>query len=319
MQQFETDKKIVNVIKQLTLHHNKDNLSRTEAYFNYFKSYPEIKWSFLASMVSRNSGYNMCDLEGEYFSNLLDPSFRKLLYLTYERANWLIFQDIFPQLMIYKYSTKFKRPLFHLMEYFQVSDFIQNEWEHYWDKRDENRLLTALIINEQNVIHKPVIKHPIYKNSVFHSFIFQMEDWFHFSCVLFPTCEGKVYGASVNGFRKVDKRIDLGKRLANILFQPQLFPDFFVFAEKQTHTGSRYDYERYFSKKNYRKTPYLRTAFPIISHHLHNKVDWSLKKKVPHSWLFGDIIHKHPIQLNDWYEKKQSQIQLLVALNQLIK
>ncbi|HYK72281.1 MAG TPA: DUF2515 family protein, partial [Pseudoneobacillus sp.] len=253
------EQKIVQEIKKRTSKQNKDNISRTDAYFRYFKKHPDIKWSFLASMVSRNGGYNMCDLEGEYFSKILEPTFRTQLFLTYERANWLIFHDVYPQLLIYDYSTKLNRPLFHLLKFFQVSNFILREWNLYWKNQDQQRLMNSLIINEQNVIQKPVIEHHIYKKKVFHSVAFQLEDWFHFSSVLFPTRNGEVYGASVNGFRKLGKRIDLGKRLADILFQSKLFPMFYEFAEKQVHTGSRYDYEQYFVTKTYRKTPYLRT------------------------------------------------------------
>jgi uncharacterized protein (UPF0332 family) len=313
------ERKIIKTIEKITMKNNLDNITRTDAYYKFFKIHPDIKWAFLASMVSRNGGYNMCDLQGEYFSQLLDISFRKRLFLTYERANWLIFHDVFPQLLIYDYSTKLHRPLFHLLKYFQVSQFIQKEWKLFWNERNEKRLITALIINEQNVIQKPIIEHPIYKKKVFHSFLFQFEDWLHFSCVLFPTCGGEVYGASVNGFRKLDKRIDLGKRLANILFDPGLYPHFFEFAEKTTHTGSRYDYERFFSRKSDKKTPFLRTTFPVVKHHIHVKEDWSKHGRIPKTWLHGRINHRHPIILTDWYEKKQNEIKVMASLNSLIK
>ncbi|WP_442594467.1 DUF2515 family protein [Neobacillus sp. D3-1R] len=313
------DLNIVQEIEVRTSKKNKDNISRTEAYFQYFKRHPDIRWSFLASMVSRNGGYNMCDLEGVYFPPILEPAFRNWLFLTYERANWLIFYDVYPQLLIYEYSTNLNRPLFHLLEFFGVSNFIQREWYLYWEQRNQQRLTTSLIINEQNVIQKPVIKHHLYNKKVFHSVAFQLEDWFHFSCVLFPTCRGEVYGASVNGFRNLSKRINLGKRLADILFQPDLFPAFFDFAEKQTHTGSRFDYEKYFTTKHSRKTPFLRTTFPVIDHHIHQKDDWSLNKRIPRSWLDTKIHHRHPIHLTNWYRKKQDQIKALSAIQQLIK
>ncbi len=127
------------------------------------------------------------------------------------------------------------------------------------------RLTTALIINEQNVIHTPVIEHPVYKKKVFHSLIFSFQDWLHFSCVLFPTCGGEVYGASVNGFKSLSKRINLGKRLARILSHPRLFPYFFEFAEKTPHTGLEYDYEQYFKIKTNRKHRYYGQPFPLLS------------------------------------------------------
>jgi hypothetical protein len=298
---------------------NFDNISRTEAYFNYFKKNPDIIWAFLASMVSRNGGWNMCDLEGSIFPQLMGSKIRKQLFLTYERANWLIFHDVFPQLLLYQYSTKINKPMFHLLQYFHASGFIQREWQRYWREADQNRLMTALIINEQNVIQSPVIEHPIYKKKVFHSFFFTFQDWLHFSSVLFPTCGGEVYGASVNGFRTLSKRINLGKRLASILFHPRLFPYFYEFAEKTAHTGSRYDYEQYFRIKTLRKTPMLRTTFPIIEHGRHVYEDWSKKRSVSPLWIYFPACHHHPIHLTDWYITKSNQLQLILSLYKIVE
>ncbi|WP_042355301.1 DUF2515 domain-containing protein [Bacillus rubiinfantis] len=305
--QIETDQK------------NLDNISRTNAYFSYFKENPDIIWSFLASMVSRNGGWNMCDLRGSTFSELIAPQTRKQLFLTYERANWLIFHDVFPQLLLYQYSTKKNKPMFHLLPFFNVSSFIQKEWVRYWKEGDRVRLTTALIINEQNVIQTPIIEHPVYQEKVFHSFLFNLQDWLHFSCVLFPTCGGEVYGASVYGFRSLSKRIQLGKRLASILFHPRLFPHFFEFAEKTPHTGSRHDYEQYFKLKSKRKTPMLRTSFPIIKHHRHQFQDWSKQRFVSPLWLRAPAKHRDPIHLTDWYFAKTNQLELLLALQKVLQ
>lgn len=310
---------IIRQIKTETHKKNIDNISRTNAYFTYFKNNPEIAWSFLASMVSRNGGWNMCDLEGSIFQELLEPQTRKQLFLTYERANWLIFHDAFPQLLLYQYSTKVNRPLFHLLPYFNVSAFIQKEWIRYWRVPDKDRLTTALIINEQNVIQSPIIEHPIYKKKVFHTLLFSLQDWFHFSCVLFPTCGGEVYGSSVNGFKSLSKRINLGKRLASILFHPRLFPYFYEFAEKTPHTGSRFDYEQYFRIKTKKITPMLRTTFPIVEHHQHIYKDWSKERLISPAWLYFPVRHQHPIHLTDWYFEKTSELQLLLSIYQTLK
>lgn len=304
--QIETDKK------------NKDNITRTDAYLNYFKRHSDIIWSFLAYMVSRNGGWNMCDLEGDIFVKLLKPQTRKQLFLTYERANWLIFHDVFPQLLLYEYSTKMNRPMFHLLPYFNTSTFIQKEWERYWGMNDQLRLTTSLIINEQNVIQIPVIEHPVYKEKVFHSMIFFFQDWSHFSFCLLPTCGGELYGASVNGFKSISKRINLGKRLAMILFDSRLFPYFYEFAERTVHTGSRYDYEQYFKMKSKRKTPFLRTTFPLIHHHRHQYIDWSLTRHISSDWLQFPVDHRNPVHLTDWYVTKKKQLQLLVWAKQLL-
>lgn len=314
------EKKVIRQIQTETEKKNKDNISRTEAYFAYFKKNPEILWSFLASMVSRNGGWNMCDLEGSVFPSFLEPKTRKQLFLTYERANWLIFQDVFPQLLLYQYSTESNRPMFHLLQYFYVSSFMQKEWERYWRENDQKRLTISLIINEQNMIQKPVIEHPVYQTRVFHSLVFSFQDWLHFSSVLFPTCGGELYGASVNGFRSLSKRINLGKRLAKILFDHRLFPYFLEFAEKTPHTGSRFDYEQYFkTKKRERNTPFLRTVFPVIQHHRHQIEDWSKTKGVPFTWRHTPVHHRHPIHLTDWYLEKKDQLEAMLLMKSALK
>lgn len=307
------DNALIEVIKHETAKWNIDNITRTKAYFRYFKLHPEINWSFLASMVSRNGGWNMCDLEGAIFPHLLHPAARKQLFLTYERANWLIFHDVFPQLLLYHYSTRANRPLFHLLEHFHVSSFMQKEWPAYWEKRENRRLTFALIINEQNVIQKPIIEHPVYRNKVFLSPEFFLQDWMHFSCVLFPTCGGELYGASVSSFRKVKNRIELGKRLARILFHPRLFPYFLEFALKTEHTGSRHDFEQYFKQKVPRQTPFLRATFPVIEHKRHEYTDWSKGMLFPEPGLFHYQKEKEAIHLTDWYIKKRDQLYLMVA------
>ena len=308
---------LIRQIEEATARRNVDNITRTDAYFKFFYKNREIIWSFLASMVSRNGGWNMCDLEGAIFPEILESPVRKQLFLTYERANWLIFHDVYPQLLIYEYSTKFNRPLFHLLNYFNVSAFIQREWKLFWEQNDIYRLTTSLIINEQNVIQKPVIEHPVYKNKVFRSLIFSFQDWLHFSSVLFPTCSGELFGASVNGFRNLSKRINLGKRLVRILFHQRLFPYFLEFAEKTPHTGSRHDFEQYFKTKIRRETPFLRATFPVIEHHRHEYRDWSLDRRIHFSWMHFPVQHRHPIHLTDWYIHKRDQLQLLKSLQKV--
>ncbi len=303
----------IHKIKNETQKNNVDNILRTKAYLDFFLQYPEIKWTFLASMVSRNGGWNMCDLEGKWFPLVLPEKLRNLLFLTYERANWLIFNDAYPQMLLYHYSTKMGRPMFHLLPFFYVSSFMEDEWKHYWRQRDGKRLITSLIINEQNVIQTPVIEHPVFSKKVFHSFSYYFQEWFHFSSVLFPTLEGEVFGSAVSGFTKLDNRIDLGKKLADILFLPELYPLFLKFSLEQEHTGSRHDYEKYFRMKKEKTTPNLRDVFPVITHHIHNHNDWSKQRKIKKSW-FKHNRNKSSIVLTDWYEEKQNQMHSLIKV-----
>lgn len=303
-----SEKKLISFIHSQIILSNIDNISRTEAYFHYYCKHPDIRWSFLAHMVSRNAGWNMCDLEGKWFPKAVDNEKRAILFKTYERANWLIFQDAFPQLLLYHYSTKIGSPMFHLLKYFHVSKYMEQEWIYFWSSGDKERLLIALIINEQNVIQKPVIHHPLYKKEVFHSCLFSFQDWFHYSCVIFPTIQGDLFGASVNGFKSVDKRIDLGKRLASILFEQNLYPRFFEFARRTKHSGSRFDYEQYLYSNTVPTTPALRLTFPIMSHHIQQYHDWSKNRKVKTKWLSQTVKHRHPIVLTSWFKKKQKRL-----------
>ena len=48
-----------------------NNITRTKAYFDIYQKYPEIHWAFLGHMVSRNGGWNMTDLKGDFLTRLL--------------------------------------------------------------------------------------------------------------------------------------------------------------------------------------------------------------------------------------------------------
>ncbi|WP_413361615.1 DUF2515 family protein [Robertmurraya sp. 2P01SA] len=312
-----TERKIIHSIQDLVKRNNIDNIARTEAYFRYYQENKEIKWSFLAHMVSRNAGWNMCDLEGKWIPKVIDKHERDVLFHTYEKANWLIFQDAFPQLLLYQYSTKNKEAMFHLLPFFHVSKFMEQEWEYYWHSKDHVRILIALIINEQNMIQKPVIDNPFYRRSVFRTSLFSFQDWFHYSCVLLPTVHGELFGASVSGFRIVDKRIDLGKRLASILFHKNLYPYFYEFAKKTIHTGSRDDYEQYLHDYPRSKTTPLRRTFPIINHHDQRLKDWSKLKKIKPKWFSHTIHHRHPVCITKWFKGKQKTLHKAILVKEI--
>lgn len=308
---------IINCIRQEEYKGNIDNISRTIFYQRFFLRHPEISWSFLASMVSRNTGWNMGDLFGEIIPEILDEVTRKRLLLSLEKANWIIFKDACPQLLIYKWSKKLGRPLFHLLDHFFVSSFMKKEWLLFWQKGDRKRLLYALIVNEQHIIQKPVILHPSYRYKIFHSAFFVLHELLHFNCVVFPTTTGELYGETVVQFKKVWKRIDLGKRLSSILFNQDLYPQFLKFAVKTEPTGSRADYERYAYKIGDRKTPFIRTVLPIIEHTSKTAPDWSLNYPLKTGWLEESSIKK-PVAVTDWFYKKQEQIRLYYHLNQVM-
>ncbi|WAA13728.1 DUF2515 family protein [Fervidibacillus halotolerans] len=306
------------LIKQIALktrNGNVDNISRTNFYETFYFQHPEIKWALLAAFVSRNAGWNMCDLNGDVYSKILSSSYAELLFLTYERANWLIFQDAFPQLLVYHYSTIYRRPMFHLLKKFQVSSFMYHEWMRFWITRNEDRLLKALIINEQNVIQKPVIDHPLFRKKIFQSLPFKGQDFLHYSIVILPTLQGELFGASVKKFVKVDERIELGKTIAEILFKPALFPQFLTFVRKTTHTGSRFDFEKFLLGRKCRTTPFLRIAFPVIRHQKPVEQSWDEKGKVQSKW-FDPPQMKQPIQITNWYKRKRKEIEIVASIKE---
>ncbi|WP_379968455.1 DUF2515 domain-containing protein [Ectobacillus sp. sgz5001026] len=308
----EAENVLIKEIKERVKLYNVDNISRTDAYKEFYRAHSDIPWSFLASMVSRNAGWNMTDLEGIYLPKLLSTSMRKRLFLTYERANWLIFEDAYPQLLIYERSLQLQRPQFHLLRAFSVSVFMEGEWERFWKNKDIERLMTAQIINEQYVIQATVIEHPYFQKHVFESLIFQLQELFHFSSVIFPALSGKLYGFSVHEFVQVKKRIELGKKLAMLLFHSSYYSMFTSFSDKTVHTGSRIDYEQYMGKKE-PDSPYLRDVFPVISHHRHENDDW-FEKGMDVSALFAPVSVKGSMDVTEWFTAKRKQIQLLASI-----
>lgn len=314
----ERYKELIETIITNTISQNRDNISRTVSYADYFKRNPEIRWAFLASLVSRNAGYSMCDLKGEWLPRFLSEDTRKHLFHTYERANWLIFQDAFPQLLLYEYSKEEGIPLFDLLDHFYVSSFMKEEWHRFWIGRDLKRLCTSLIINEQHVIEKPVIRNSFYKKRIFSGIPFLLQDYFHFSTVLFPVLSGDVYGISVHGFKNVRNRIETGKMLYTILFESRWNKEIIRFSDTVTHTGSRHDFERFVYPKKKRETPLLRMVYPIVNHHRKSMKDWYKKG-------MNTEVFYHPVKkiqkpcLTDWYKQKQRQLKIGILLKEWLQ
>lgn len=263
--------------------HNIDNISRTNAYLHYYVHHPEIKWALLASIVSRNAGWNMTDLYLSPFQHLFGEKELYRLFMTYERANWLIFSDAYPQLLIYRQSKLANKPLFHLLKKFRVSLFMIKEWYHFWKFQDKDRLVRSLIINEQNVIQTPVIEHPYFQYHIFHKMPYLMQNLFSMNAVLLPAKKG-LYGAYVRGFTRLTNRITLGKRIASILFHPQLYEHILHYMLTHEHTGSRKDYEQ-FLNHSYPNAPMLRLIYPQVMHQDRIRKDWFVERGLKRKWL----------------------------------
>lgn len=309
---------MLRAIEKETISQNRDNISRTVSYASFFKRNPEIRWSMLASLVSRNAGYSMCDLKGDWLPRVLSADTRKHLFLTYERANWLIFQDAYPQLLLYEHSKREGTPLFHLLDQYHVSNFMKIEWERFWREKDLKRLCTSLIINEQHVIDEPVVQHSFYKERVFSGVPFLMQDYMHFSTVLFPVVSGDVYGISVHGFKRTKNRIETGKMLYAVLFESKRSEEILLFSDKVTHTGSRHDFEKFIYPEKKRETPMLRMAFPLVKHHRKGTKDW-YRRNMNTEKYYSPVKHMDKICLTDWYKQKQRQLKIGILLKEWVQ
>lgn len=148
------EQQILEKINQQTTACNLNNVTRTNAYLAFYLKYPQVHWALLAHFVSRNAGWNMTDLKGDLLSKILSETEQNAFFQFMERANWLIFQDAYPQLLLYEESVRQSKPLFHLLSHLGVSSFMQAVWSIFWQQKQSHILTHALIINEQNYIEK---------------------------------------------------------------------------------------------------------------------------------------------------------------------
>lgn len=306
---------LLNEMRNKTIQANKDNISRTVMYEQFFKHNKEIKWSLLAGMVSRNAGWNITDLESEWFQTLLKKRERQLLFRTFERANWTIFADAYPQLLWYEAEKQRREPRYQYLAELGVSQFMQDEWRRFFERGDEDRLCTALIINEQYMLEQTVMKHPIYRDKVFGTFRYFLEEHAHMSYVLFPTINGKIYGLYVRNFKDVRARIWLGKQLQRLLFHPSIYELIFTFALKTPPTGSRNDYYQYMGWATRNTSPVLRTTYPIVPHSWHVKEDWSMQQNNVEV-LFTPIRATEPVERTNWLQRKYYELYMMMKVKQ---
>ncbi|WP_246941668.1 DUF2515 family protein [Bacillus pinisoli] len=276
----EDELQIIIKIKKETTAFNRNNLTRTEAYLQYYHDHPEIHWSFLAHMVSRNGGWNMTDLKGSLIQPFLPKNKTKIFFEFLEKANALIFQDAYPQLLLYHFSKKYNKNYFHLLSYFNVSTFMVPIWNYFWKTQNSPLLTVALIINEQNYIQSRIMTEEKYKEEVLQTILFQAQERLGFTDVLFPIHGKKIKlaGVTVQEFNNVFNRIETGKKLYGILFH-KIYNGAHTFANRTPHTGSRLDiWPDVFTANRGGKeliySPYLRDVWPDFAHTFIHGNDW---------------------------------------------
>jgi hypothetical protein len=234
---------LLSQIRSSTSVNNLNNVTRTKAYFEFYKEHPEIHWAFLGHMVSRNGGWNMTDLQGELLTRLLSKKERNSFFSFLERGNWLIFQDAYPQFLLYRESLIQNKPLFYLFPYLNISTFMETVWNHFWVNKDSYILTMALVINEQNYLEKRVVQNPLYKKEVLNTPQFKLQDILSFTHVFFPYGKRKFRGQTMHQFDSLNERILFGKRLYAVLFKDRdILRQVTEWAVKHPHTGSRKDY-----------------------------------------------------------------------------
>ncbi|PEC10463.1 DUF2515 domain-containing protein [Bacillus toyonensis] len=240
---------IINNIKIQTEQLNKNNVTRTRAYYQFYIRYPEIHWALLGHMVSRNGGWNMTDLKGDLYTKLLSEKDQITFFSFLERGNWLIFQDVYPQFLLYEQSVKKAKKLFHLLPHLNVSTFMETMWNDFWKTGNKKTLAIATIINEQNYLEKRVIQNAHFQKTVLNSIGFKLFDFFQFNHILFPFYENNtnqktlLIGDTIKHFTSLHERILIGKRLYSLLFRDtHILSQIIYWAEHHPHTGSRKDY-----------------------------------------------------------------------------
>lgn len=244
----EKEKILAEEVRTLTSKENQNNVTRTMAYLNFFNKHPQIHWALLAHLVSRNAGWNMTDLKGEYLPKLMDGKECTDFFLFLERGNWLIFQDAYPQLLLYEASLEQGRPLFHLLDELHVSKFMRPFWERFWNMGNSEELTKALIVNEQHYIENRVIRNHQYIATVTDKVMFKAQDVLAMNHILFPyktpiQQKTKLLGGTVHHFSAVHERIYLGRSLYELLYSVRSRLDQIIrWCGKHPHTGSRKDF-----------------------------------------------------------------------------
>ncbi len=245
---------LVLAIRRQTGEANRNNVTRTAAYWTFYQQHPEIHWAFLAHMVSRNGGWSMTDLAGDLMALLLSPEERWHIFGFLELSNALIFHDAYPQLLLYRESRLAGKPLFHLLPQLGVSRFMRPVWERFWSTPEPASLTICLIMNEQHYIEDRVVQHPYYRKHVLERAAFRFQAQLQETQVLFPYRRitpaaadsqtiWRLSGLTLERFSDLRERIEVGKTLYGILFGNPIIRDgVHTFAAAHPHTGSRADY-----------------------------------------------------------------------------
>lgn len=294
------DQELLNKVRRITQENNLNNVTRTKAYLDFYLLHPEIHWAFLGHMVSRNGGWNMTDLKGEFLSKLLSHKEQKSFFHFLERGNWLIFQDIYPQLLLYDESLRQNKPLFYLLPQLNVSMFMETVWNYFWKAQDPYILCIALVINEQSYLETRVVQNSNYKNEIFNNIGFQLQNWLSINHIIFPSEGNLVKGQTLKQFQSLHERILLGKRLYAVLFKNTVFhKQALDWAKCHSHTGSRKDYWPHLFNDINESIPGNTYPLRLKSCQLRNGARRIYSPRLEHSWK---NISQPEAELGEWFQ-----------------
>jgi hypothetical protein len=314
------DRALYDRIRERTVQQNRNNVTRTAAYLDVYLRTPELHWALLAHMVSRNGGYSMTDLKGDPVSWTLESGEAEKFFQFLERANWLIFGDAYPQLLLYEESRVAGKPLFHLLPYFGISCFMGPIWRRFWETGNSQELTMALVINEQNYIEGRVVREPVYK-AVVESFEFQAQTYLNLTQVTFPFVPKEprsdlpplhLAGTTVDSFLSLSERIDTGRNLYAILFRiPEVLAGVVEWVKNTPHTASRTDYWPHLYTTN-RKIFKTKRYHPRVDGcKLRRRADPLYSPPLTYAW--GDVKNPEPPGRRDWCVSAEAAEELYFA------
>lgn len=237
-------------IRQITAAANTNNITRTEAYMVIFADHPELHWALLAHLVSRNGGWHMTDLAGEWLPEVLERTQIEHIFTMLEACNSFIFGDAYPQLLLYAESKRRQIPLFLLLPEFGVSAFMRPFWERFWRDKNPVPLTYALIVNEQHFIQKRVVENEYFLRRVLESPAFVSQPFLQMNQIVFPLLRNgvgsaplRLAGRVMENFADLEERVAFGQSLYTMLLAyPAIREGAEAFARNVPHTGSRADY-----------------------------------------------------------------------------
>jgi hypothetical protein len=271
--------------------YNDTNPDRTDYYYRYWKANPEIPWSLLASLVSRNAGYQMSDLARNVaklpFAPLVLPAamgepavtlgirILQSLWAFLEVGNFLIFRDVVPPLEAWRHAKQHPEhadKIFDLLEHpdFDADKWVLDRWKELFAKRDSlsaadiQRHTFALVTNEQNQIEDRLVKGAASYLGSISGITNRITTWYNrlgLTILCFPEATSTANPApqhlllyTVGNFASLDARIKVGRDLFVGLFDGatrQANVEAWVDANPYHH-GTRADYnEEYYDTDFY--------------------------------------------------------------------